>query len=514
MPSPAFAVIGSPGLADLIRSGLHRPLLTEQTDLRSVASAMRTYDATKSVPLVVVVDPDSPTAQWAETQAQRQILLVSIGGFVNSAKGNLDLGCSVHDVLSAFGMPGIPEEMSFWTIGPKGFMSDSRSTVPESDNSIPEPDWAFPTEPEMPEESAPSIPAPAIPAPATPAPAIPAPSIPAPRIPPVEDPAPEPLPTYAPAPRIEVHEPALDLGYEALVERSAAERLASNGLSPAIVVFAGGGGVGKSTIATSLAARAAAAGIRVALIDGSRGQGDLRKYLRLSGPVPSIYDAVMARDLSRAIVSPEVLNAARGPLYDPLDFSMVLAPKKGQTSPEIVTADVYAQVVLRARQSARIQLVVIDTQIAEDSDTSGLWDGVWEPMLRTDAWGVGLSDSTSVKVHNLYERLDAMKGRGLGPERIKIILDRMPTKTALNTAAVTGALSPYGDLCGMVPQDVAISEGFELGRIPHAVPVLAEPLDRVLFAVTQMQEFNPERVSYVAKSSGGLVGRLFGRKAR
>lgn len=77
-------------------------------------------------------------------------------------------------------------------------------------------------------------------------------------------------------------------------------------LAPVITVFSGKGGVGKSSSSIQIATTAAAAGKRVILVDGNRGQGDISKYLALSRQMeydtPTIADFLDHGEVKRLVV--------------------------------------------------------------------------------------------------------------------------------------------------------------------------------------------------------------------
>ncbi|MHB8318099.1 MAG: hypothetical protein ACYDEP_02540 [Acidimicrobiales bacterium] len=265
--------------------------------------------------------------------------------------------------------------------------------------------------------------------------------------------------------------------------------------SPAIISFAGKGGVGKTTIALALAERAVIVGgiERVILIDANRGQGDVRKYTRIGGHLPSIYDAAISGNPSAAVVDPKQLSQARPGLPD-LHIGIVLAPTSDQADPTIVTSDVYGSVIDYARSVA--DLVVLDTQIVEAVDTSGLIDGVVVPLLVTDAWGLGISDSSMPGVSNLLSRLKLFQSRNVNPARMMIALNRLAVDSGINPSAVTQLMASYGTWVGSVTESSAMSRAFEIGQVPGAMltddPDMAEMsalLNKILHRVTGLDVF-------------------------
>ena len=270
-----------------------------------------------------------------------------------------------------------------------------------------------------------------------------------------------------------------------------------------IIPFAGKGGVGKSTVAFAIAERAVIVGDikRVVLIDANRGQGDARTYARIQGQLPSIYDAAISGKPEAAIVGPQRLCAARPGLPD-LHIGIVLAPTFDQADRTIVTEEVYGAVIDYARSIA--DLVVIDTQIVEASDTSGLIDNVMIPLLRAGAWGVGLSDSSMPGVKNLIARFTLFQRHGVSPDRMMIALNRVAADSGIKPDAIAAMMAQYGTWMGTVVQSTALATAFEVGQIPgtsatpstrSAPPApdaeFAAMLDRVLYRVTGLDAFAP-----------------------
>jgi Mrp family chromosome partitioning ATPase len=252
-------------------------------------------------------------------------------------------------------------------------------------------------------------------------------------------------------------------------------------VAPLVICFAGKGGVGKSTTALALGQQAAEAGLRAFVVDANRGQGDLRKYLRVGQAwLPSVVDAAISGDPARAFTMPERLVATRPNGLPALGFGVVLAPTDAQADPTLVTPEVYRRVARAARQAA--DLVVVDTQIVEAADTSGMVERFLVPELLAGAWGLGISD-TSVGVDNLLRRLYMLSARGVGPERLMVALNRVEPQSGLNQDAMVRLVSPYAAWMGAIAMDPAVATAFESGGIPTSAELrslLAKVLWRVL----------------------------------
>lgn len=257
-----------------------------------------------------------------------------------------------------------------------------------------------------------------------------------------------------------------------------------------LLVTAGKGGVGKSTVAMVLAQRAAeVANLKVAVVDGNRGQGDLRTYLRLNrATLPSVYDVATGAAPADVVVTPDRLAAVRPGGADPLSFAVVLAPPSGMTDPGLVPVAVYAQVVEHLRAIA--DLVVVDTQITEDSDTSGLFDQLWVPALTAGGYAVGLSDLSTPGLRNLMERIEGWTTRRAVPsERIFTLLNRVPPAVTFDEQSAGEAFSRYSRYVGRVRADDQVIETMGHGVPPWRQPEMAAIADKVLLHVTGNPQF-------------------------
>lgn len=319
---------------------------------------------------------------------------------------------------------------------------------------------------------------------------------------PAYQPAPEPtytepayVRTVAPAPN---PQDAVDAMFAAAAPpaesapRVAPRRIRGHG-SPLAIVCAEKGGVGKTNTTLALAQRAAdlAPGRRVVLIDMNRGQGDIRKYLKLGGAqLPSILDAAISGNVADAVLSPEQVTAARHASLPPISFGVVLAPEPESADPRIVTPDVYQRVIDMVRDQA--DLVVVDTQIVEIHDTSGLVDGLIVPTLAHDAYGVTLTDTSAPGVSNLVTMLHHFAQQGVPANRLMIVINR--ALQGYDTNVLRGMLTKYGTFAGAVEEKSLLARQANMGRIPHNDPVLAPVLDAVLLRVTGWPCFQPVAV--------------------
>jgi len=254
-------------------------------------------------------------------------------------------------------------------------------------------------------------------------------------------------------------------------------------LAKVIAVVGAKGGVGKSSIAHALAARAGAlSGKRVVLVDGNRGQGDLRVYLGLArSGLPTLYDAATTGDVRTALLIPDRVNASRPPHMDRIDCAVILAPPQEFAKAEIISADLYHEAIAYARTKS--DLVVIDTQIVEGAER-GLFDDLFIPMMRSFAWTVGLSDLSSAGVNNLMTNMSQFAAGGVPAARMMTMLNRVPDTTEYDAESTSQALNRFGRFVASVPVIPEVHSSMAHGTSIHDNPTLAPVLDDILLAVT------------------------------
>jgi hypothetical protein len=267
--------------------------------------------------------------------------------------------------------------------------------------------------------------------------------------------------------------------------------------APVVISFAGKGGVGKTATAITIAERAAQTidGLRSIVFDMSLAQGDVRTYLRLNGvPLPSIYDAAVSRTddtFDDIIINPKRLAAHRSN-KSPLHLGIILAPERDQADPYIVDASVCLRAVEVAR--SRADLVVIDTQIIEAFDSSGLIDSVVLPLLLDGAWGLGISDSSTAAAGNLLNVFESFVSRGVPSNRLMALFNRVSPDVALDMDAASEYVGDLATWMGAVIEDPAIKRVMNRGEIPGSDGVEAtveytDAIDRILFRVTGLTAF-------------------------
>lgn len=313
------------------------------------------------------------------------------------------------------------------------------------------------------------------------------------------------------------HLPDMDTMFApAPAHRPATAHAASRGVGGEVIVsWAAKGGVGKSTNAVALAQRAASTGLRVILIDSNFGQGDLRTILRLgSTTLPSVYQACASGSLRDGLLDPETITAARAAHLSPIGFAAVLAPPAHLAEDGTVTAAGYLNLVHQARQMADV--VVVDTQIIEAQDATGMRCQFVEPLLREGAWGLGITDLSAMGVSNLINRMREFAGAGISRDRQMTVMNRIPTDANYNGAGVAGSLGEHATYLGGVYADTTIPEAVNTGENPADLPALAPMLDTVLRRVTGDSSFDNTTLPATSKPAGdesgaktkGLLGRF------
>lgn len=276
-------------------------------------------------------------------------------------------------------------------------------------------------------------------------------------------------------------------------------------LCPIIVTFASKGGVGKTTGAESLAQMAAEAGLRVTLIDGNRGQGGVRSFLRVNEQVVSIYDAAVRNDPQAALAVPKEINAARAAHLPQVNYAVVLAPPDSLADPRVVTAQLYAEVVEYARTIS--DLVILDTQISERFDTTGIIESVAIPAIGSEnGFGLGITDISSEGVRNLQTRLEHFSSIGIGREHLMSMVNKIEQFDDSLVASFTSRYSPYSTFIGVVGEDPNFKSQHNAGIIDMDSSTLAPAIRFALRTATGDSRFDPP--AQEPQKSNGLFGRL------
>jgi Mrp family chromosome partitioning ATPase len=281
------------------------------------------------------------------------------------------------------------------------------------------------------------------------------------------------------------------------------------GLASFIISYSGKGGVGKSTASLQMAHKAAAAGLKVVLIDGNSGQGDLRTYLRLNRTdLPTIYDAAIG-PIKNAILTPDVINRHREQNLGEVKFAFIAAPPDDINDPDVVTHDVYRRVIEFARRNS--DLVIMDTQIIESADRTGVVTQLILPALVHDAWGVGVTDMTNVGVNNLNNRLRKFLREEVPIDRLMVMINRVHPEQLEMASKATTYFHDKATFLGSVEMDAGIGQDMNAGRINIANAQLGSIMSKILLRVTGNEFFRPEAEGAAAPSAARTAS---GRKAK
>lgn len=343
----------------------------------------------------------------------------------------------------------------------------------------------------------PSIPIPE-PEPEVPAPEVPAQTnrAPEPQPEPVEETLPQqrlaPRPPASPAPAA-VPQPintqaADDEDTESDIVFGTINRAGSG--CPVIIVTSGRGGVGKSTTAIQLATLAGMSGMRTMLIDANVGQADITKYLGVPREsIPSITTMASTGKVQDSVTTEEQLTAARG-RHSLSPFALIAGPDAEDRSQGYVTTETYLSAITWARQ--RADIVIVDTQITESHDRTGMVDELVIPVLLTNgAWLVGVTDMTNPGINNLMHRVKMFNVDHQVPKnRMLLFLNKVDevVKEQADVMAERG-LSRKGVYLGTVLNDPQVPHRMNIGETDLEGTSLHQVVASILYRVTGMEEF-------------------------
>ena len=313
---------------------------------------------------------------------------------------------------------------------------------------------------------------------------------------------------------------------------------------PVVFVIARKGGVGKSTMSAiiaqalaSLKTRPSPMGgeggehmYRVTLIDANRGQGDIAKNLRVHD-AQTIVNFASTGDPSSAVLFPpqmDQLRRERDPRLEPLMFSLIAGPPASMADHEYITSEVYAEAIAYARSVS--DFVIVDTQIAEAKDATGLFEDVYLPLIYADenAYVVGLSDYGGNQMENLRNYMDGTEhNHKFPPERSVVFLNKAEPRHVANQDHINiiteelGGWSPETNphkrglvprMAGVVLLTESLSKALENGRVPYESTDIAPVLGVILSMLTSDAEYESRGRLLAQQAKKTKRRRRFGRK--
>lgn len=333
-----------------------------------------------------------------------------------------------------------------------------------------------------------SAPAPVFVAPApveapTPAPAPMPRPVPATAPAPVID-RPAPVPRPAPVARPVPVAPVVEDDEWLAVAPTNTFTVSANRRATVVIVGSGKGGVGKTTVSAAVAQTAAEQGLTVLLIDGNRGQADLASNLRV-GTVsfPTIADNLSGRaDWSQVVATPEIINSIRSKRQlSGVGFHFLAGPSPAKAGQ--VDEDLYRAAIEWARD--QFDLVVIDTQILDATDTTRLWSHVFTSLLRQGAWLVGIAGLNMAGAKNLSDRMRSLAERGVDPAHMFALINGYSADSGINLASLQTQLAKFGTLVeNVIPHSMALVHAGNTGRVVADDPDVRAATFEILHSAT------------------------------
>lgn len=243
-----------------------------------------------------------------------------------------------------------------------------------------------------------------------------------------------------------------------------------------VFLISGRGGVGRSTMAISIAEQAAGRlGRNVVLVDANIGQGGLATNLRVArdgapSTLPTIADLVAGASTQQAVAGPKAVRASGGAA---VNFASVLAPDPDQATPEASSPQHYRQVIDSLASVS--DLVVVDTCVSWQKDPTGIASNLVAPGLRAGASALIVSDASLEGMEGV-RRLAKWATR-LAPGRVTGLLNMAPVSAVPDEASASKLFKPVPCLA-VVPYDESVQVRAAKGQPIHRLPCLAA--DKIL----------------------------------
>lgn len=281
-----------------------------------------------------------------------------------------------------------------------------------------------------------------------------------------------------------------------------------------ITSFSGKGGVGKTTCSIQLARVASEAGLRVILIDGNVGQGDILQYLRLNtADMTTIYDIALRiqagnpQDVMRnGVIQPDEANVARrstGEGLDDISFAIVAAAPSSVEDHRLVTNQLYNAVIDFAASNA--DLVILDTQIIEAGDRTNFVGEVILPLMRHGAFGLGISEAGIAGANNLLDRLQRLNNEDIDRRQLMALFNKVIPDGIAAAEASAEYFSTLATYVGHIPSNDEIQNSMNRGEIGMDDAALNATMNRVLYTVTGDRRFEEAALTHAASSKTGPI---------
>lgn len=289
--------------------------------------------------------------------------------------------------------------------------------------------------------------------------------------------------------------------------------------SPVISAVSGKGGVGKTTASIQLATAAAAAGYRTVLVDANRGQGDVHQYLRLNTSgmdIPTIADTLGGHARVRDVVlTADKITSLRPDNAEPVPdhLAVVLAPGHLDTSNSKVGPEHYLGLVNKLRE--QVDIVILDTQIIEAFDATGMVNRLVVPLLEDGGFGLSISDNSNPGMKNLTERLNMLAEYGVNRRKMLITINAADPSALrdLDAAARAKLDGRQGIYVGTIGFDKRIRKKMNNGAIDLKNRQLDQVVYETLYRATGDTAFDLDFMIEHANeddntSGGGFFSRL------
>ena len=256
-------------------------------------------------------------------------------------------------------------------------------------------------------------------------------------------------------------------------------------LGNAIVVLSPKGGVGKTSTSLQLAYEAGKAGMKVMLIDGNSGQGDLMGMVGLErSGLPTIQDASLNNDVGVCFIQPEQINHYRSHDADQATFGFVAAPLGSTNQRGDVDNLFYAKVIEEARR--RADLVIIDTQILESDDKTGVVEDLWAPIIKSPTgWAIAVTECSAVSVNSLETRLAHLTSvSGIPASKFMTLFNRVDMDDMGEVVDGYGrSFRGYGEVLGAIPQSREAKMAMDEKQFELDTPLFSERVLKALLRV-------------------------------